>query len=265
MKISVIVPVFNEEKTILRILERVRNIPLEKEIVVVNDGSTDGTSDKISELRTKKPDGLKFIFHPKNSGKGMAIRTGIKEAKGDYFIIQDADLEYNPEEIPKLVKAIKGENIAVYGSRFFKGKGDDTFIHWFGNFLLTWLTNILYGVKLTDMETCYKLVPLKIAKSFDLVSRRFEFEPEITAKLLKKGIKIIEVPIGYHARSYNEGKKINFKDGFEAVWTILANRFVFSGKISIMIAVLFFFWIVFILLLYFKMLSCRANLCLKLL
>jgi len=229
MKLSIIIPVFNEEKTILEILKRVINVEIpniDKEIVVVNDGSTDGTASVISNI--------KIINHKENQGKGAAVRTGINNSSGDYILIQDADLEYNPKDIPLLLEPIlQGKAIVVYGTRlkrlpnFIKDERTPQFLlHYIGNKCLSLLTSVLYGQWITDMETCYKLFPKKAALDLHLRSRGFDFEPEITAKLLKKGYKILEVPISTIPRGYNEGKKLNtFRDGFVALWTLLKYRF----------------------------------------
>lgn len=229
MKLSIVIPVFNEEKTISEILKRVIEVKIphvEKQIIVVNDGSTDAT---LSEIRN-----FKIINHEKNMGKGAAVRTGIKDATGEYIIIQDADLEYNPKDIGKLVKPVlDGISRVVYGTRlkrlpsFSKDERTPRFLlHYIGNKFLSLLTSILYGQWITDMETCYKLFPKKAVEKMKLNARGFEFEPEITAKLLKNGYKIYEVPISTKPRGYNEGKKLNtFKDGAIALWTLFKYRF----------------------------------------
>ena len=229
MKLSVIVPVFNERETIGDILERVRVAdfaPFEKEIVVVDDCSRDGTRELLPTLvRTETPAEM-LVFHEKNQGKGAAIRTGLGAATGDYVIIQDADLEYDPNEIPGLCAPIlAGEATVVYGSRFLGVLRRMTFRQWVGNRFLTILTNLLYGASLTDMETCYKLMPAAAVKSLKLRAQRFDFEPEVTAKLLRRGERIVELPISYAARSDDEGKKISWKDGFPALWALVKYRF----------------------------------------
>lgn len=237
MKLSIIIPVFNEEKTISEILKRVSEIKIygvEKQVVVVNDGSTDATASKIRisnfEIRN-----FKIFSHRKNLGKGAAVRTGIKNVTGEYIIIQDADLEYNPKDIEKLIKPIlNGTSKVVYGTRlkrlpsFSKEEKTPRFLlHYMGNKFLSFLTSILYGQWITDMETCYKLFPKKAVEDMKLNARGFEFEPEITSKLLKRGYKILEVPITTIPRGYDEGKKINtVKDGFIALWSLLKYRFV---------------------------------------
>lgn len=236
MKLSIIIPVFNEEKTVSEILKKVTEITIagvEKQIIVVNDGSSDGTRKVISSFPALSK--IRLINHEKNSGKGAAIRTGIKNASGDYIIIQDADLEYNPRDIVKLVKPIlEGESKVVYGTRlkrmpsFSKEERTPQFLlHYVGNKFLSLLTSILYGQWITDMETCYKLFPKKAVQDVKLNSRGFEFEPEITVKLLKKGYRILEIPISTKPRGYGEGKKLRtFRDGTIALWNLLKYRFV---------------------------------------
>jgi glycosyltransferase involved in cell wall biosynthesis len=224
MKLSVIIPVYNEKDTLREIIARVRAVPLEKEIILVDDCSKDGSREILKALND--PD-IRTIFHEKNQGKGAALRTGFQYVTGDVVVVQDADLEYDPNELLKLIEPIKeGKADVVYGSRF-SGKTDKmTFAHWFGNKMLTVTTNILYGTKLTDMETCYKMVKAPIIKSLKLRANRFDFEPEITAKLLKSGKKILEIPITYQGRDWEEGKKITWKDGFAALWSLIKYRFV---------------------------------------
>jgi len=200
---------------------------LEKELIVVDDGSTDGTRDI---LRSINPDDYqaKIYFHEKNQGKGAALRTAQGYATGDLIIIQDADLEYSPEEYPELVKPIlEGRADVVYGSRLSGGKVARAFkfTHYMGNKFLSFLTNVLYDCTLTDMETCYKVFKADIFKKITIKSNRFEFEPEITAKVLKQGVRIYELPISYYGRDYAEGKKITWKDGFGAIWALIRYRF----------------------------------------
>jgi dolichol-phosphate mannosyltransferase len=230
MKLSIIIPVFNEEKTISEILKRVSEVKIsgvEKQIIVVNDGSTDATASRIQNI--------KFIEHKINQGKGAAVKTGIKNATGDYIVIQDADLEYKPKDIEKLIKPIlEGKSKVVYGTRlkrlpsFIKEERTPQFLlHYLGNKFLSLLTSVLYGQWITDMETCYKLFPKKAVEDMSLNARGFEFEPEITAKLLKKGYKILEIPITTKPRGYDEGKKLStFKDGAIALWSLLKYRFI---------------------------------------
>ena len=226
-----IIPAYNEKNTIEQVIDKVMDVPLDKEIIVVDDFSTDGTRELLKNL---KDDNVTTVFHEKNKGKGAAIRTGIQYVTGDVVIIQDADLEYNPHEYTKLIEPIKaGTADVVYGSRFsclpagMAGKTEKmTFAHLLGNKILTLATNILYGTRLTDMETCYKMVKAPLIKSLKLRANRFDFEPEITAKLLKSGKRITEVPISYEGRHWTEGKKITWKDGVTALWSLLKYRFV---------------------------------------
>jgi len=235
MKLSIIIPVYNEEKTITVILKRLGDIQfsgIEKEIIVVNDGSTDKTAER---LKSYKRISIKILNHEKNKGKGVAVRTGIANAIGDYILIQDADLEYSPADIPKLIKPISdGEANIVYGTRLNRlpnlakdEKKPRFLLHYFGNRILSLLTSILYGQWITDMETGYKLFPKNALVGINLHAKSFEFEPEITAKLLKKGFHITEVPIETNPRGYEEGKKLHtIPDGFLALWTLLKYRLV---------------------------------------
>ena len=220
--LSVVVPCYNERATVAELLRRVREVPLEKEIIVVDDKSTDGSKDVVAALAAQWPE-IRHILQPVNQGKGAAIRRGIAEARGDIVIIQDADLEYDPDEYPKLVQPIiDGHADVVFGSRF-EGYPRRVMLYWhrLGNNLLTALSNMTTNLDLTDMETCYKVFRREVIQSITLQSNRFGFEPEITAKVAKRGYRIFEVPISYYGRDYWEGKKINWKDGFSAIWTIL--------------------------------------------
>lgn len=229
-KLSILIPVYNEEKTLVQVLEMVSQADsagLEKELVVVDDGSSDGTREILASLDATKY-GAKIYYHDKNQGKGAALRTGQGYATGDIIMIQDADLEYSPNEYPQLLKPIlEGRADVVYGSRLSTNKNNEAFkfTHYFGNKFLSLLTNILYGCSLTDMETCYKVFKADIFKKVQIKSSRFEFEPEITAKVLKQGVRIYELPISYFGRDYSEGKKITWKDGFGAIWALLKYRF----------------------------------------
>lgn len=224
MKLTFIIPVFNEVKTLEEIINRVRNLNIEKEIIIVDDGSTDGTRELLAKLDDKVD---QICYHDGNKGKGAAIRTGLQKVNGDYVIIQDADLEYDPEDIFKLLAPIeKGKAEVVYGSRFTGERRNMLPLHWVGNRFLTGLTNLLYSSTLSDMETCYKLFRADIITNLKLHCNRFEFEPEVTAKVLKKGIRIYEVPISYAGREFEEGKKITWRDGLIALWCLIKYRFV---------------------------------------
>ncbi|MBM3283083.1 glycosyltransferase family 2 protein [Candidatus Gottesmanbacteria bacterium] len=235
MKISFIVPVFNEGYTISLVLTRLLKLklPCEKEIIVVDDGSTDETKSQISSFRSKLRNvEFKTIHHQVNKGKGAAIKSGVKKATGDYVLIQDADLEYNPSEIPKLLSPILhkyksslvSKEMAIYGSRFVSNQAVIPIIYFWGNKLLTLLTNFLYGVKLTDMETGYKILPMSFLKDIRLESKRFDIEPEITVRLIQSKIPIIEIPISYKGRSHFAGKKLTIKDAFGAIKVLLYHR-----------------------------------------
>ena len=224
-KLSVIVPVFNERNTVAEIVRQMRavDLPVEREIVIVDDGSGDGTRDVLSQLADST---VHVVLHPHNRGKGAAIRTGLAQVTGDLVLIQDADLEYDPDDWPKLLAPIlKGRAEVVYGSRFTGERRNMLFLHWIGNRFLSLLTNVLYNTTLSDMETCYKLFDRELIDSIDLRSERFDFEPEITAKILRRGIRIYEVPISYSGREFDEGKKITWRDGVVAVTTLVKYRF----------------------------------------
>ncbi len=225
MKLSVIIPVYNEESTIQEILRQVRAVNLAYEIIIVDDGSMDRTCEFL-KAEENQPD-TTVIYHERNQGKGAAVRTGFDRATGDILLIQDADLEYDPRDYPALLRPIEeGRVKVVYGSRFLGPRKAMLFWHMLGNKLLTLLTNVLYNTILSDMETCYKVFRADVVKGIPLRSRRFEFEPEITAKVLKRGHRIFEVPISYYGREYDEGKKITWRDGPKAVWTLIKYRFV---------------------------------------
>ncbi len=224
--VSVVIPAYNEIHTAETLLRRVREVPLTMEVIVVDDGSTDGTRDLLKRL---KEEGLidKLVFHEVNQGKGAALITGFKEATGDVTVVQDADLEYDPHEFPLLLRPIlSGKADAVYGSRFLGGPHRVLFFwHSVGNTFLTLLSNMLTDLNLTDMETCYKMVRTELLQSLPLSAKRFGIEPELTARLAQAHARIYELPISYHGRSYAEGKKINWKDGVAAFWYIVRSNF----------------------------------------
>ena len=245
MKLSIIIPVYNEASTVREILRRVRlvkvvvpvgydfesdnsqKVQLEKEIVVIEDGSDDGSREIVQEEATRGD--LRVIYHERNQGKGAAVRAGFQNASGDFFVIQDADLEYDPREYRILLQPIlEARADIVYGSRFRGGPTKTMFfMHMLGNRFLTLVTNILYDTILSDMETCYKCFRAEVIRDIPLRARGFEFEPEVTAKVLKRGHRIYEVPISYTGREFEEGKKINpWRDGLKAVWTLIKYRFV---------------------------------------
>ena len=223
-RISVVIPVYNEEETVLDVIERVRSTELVSEIVVVDDGSSDGTWNVLQGLN--HPD-VCIFRHEKNSGKGSALKTGFTHVTGDVVIIQDADLEYDPAEYPVLINPIvQGRADVVYGTRFAGGTHRVLFFwHYVGNRLLTLLSNMLTNLNLTDMETCYKVFRADVIRKIDIKSKRFGVEPELTAKVARMGCRIYEVPISYYGRDYLEGKKITWRDGLAAVWHILKFRF----------------------------------------
>ncbi len=241
MKISIIMPVYNEAKTILEILSRVKKVNLgeiKKEIIIVDDCSRDGTKDILqNQVSSEKYlagneeniSEIKIVYHSVNQGKGAAVSTGLKQVSGDCVIIQDADLEYNPDDYNKLLAALlKDGTDVVYGSRFLENKKNEfhSLIQYWGNRFVTYLTNLLYKVRITDMETCYKLFKREVILNLKIESKHFDFEPEVTAKILKQKWRVVEVPISYKARGYKMGKKINFKDGIFAVYCLIKYKFV---------------------------------------
>jgi glycosyltransferase involved in cell wall biosynthesis len=244
LRLSIIIPVYNERGTLEDIVRRVQAVDLtvnpngdnpvlpgpitvEREIVIVDDGSTDGTREILDNWREDPPANMQIIYHEQNSGKGAALRTGFQHATGDIFVIQDADLEYDPRDYLKLLEPLlEGRAPVIYGSRFLGGpRAAMSLSHTLGNQFLTVITNLLYGTSLSDMETCYKCFRRDVIEGMVLRSRAFEIEPELTAKLLKRGYTIFEVPISYNGRAFHEGKKISWKDGFSAVRTLVRYRF----------------------------------------
>jgi glycosyltransferase involved in cell wall biosynthesis len=225
MKLSVIIPVYNEVESIQEIIKRVKKTGLAWEILIIDDFSLDGTRDILKKMDGKER--IRVLFHEENHGKGAAVRTGLAAAKGDVLLIQDADLEYDPRDYPTLLKPLE-EGIAdvVYGSRFLGGpRRVVMFWHMIANKLLTLITNLLYNTILSDMETGYKVFRKQVIEGMPLRAKRFDFEPEFTAKVLKRNYRIFEVPITFNPRDYSQGKKIKLKDAFEAVWTLFRYRF----------------------------------------
>jgi glycosyltransferase involved in cell wall biosynthesis len=220
VRLTVVIPVYNEIETVESLLNRVREVPLDLEVIVVDDGSTDGTRDLLPKLEGTLIDRL--LMHEKNAGKGAALRTGFKHATGDVVVVQDADMEYDPHELPMLLTPIlRGKADAVYGSRFLGGPHRVLlFWHSIGNRVLTLLSNMFTDVNLTDMETCYKMIRRELLQSLPLSANRFGIEPELTARLAQAGARIYELPISYDGRSYAEGKKIGWRDGVSALWCI---------------------------------------------
>jgi glycosyltransferase involved in cell wall biosynthesis len=222
--LSVVMPVYNERQTIEEIIARVLAVPVRKELIVVDDGSKDGTRDILTRLQAEL--GFKLVFQEKNQGKGAALRRGFEEVAGDLVVIQDADLEYSPEEFPELIALIcQGRADVVFGSRFLGRHRVFLFTHYLGNRLLTLLTNVLYNTMLTDMETCYKVMRTEVLRAFSVKSDGFGIEPELTAKIFKRGFRVYEVPITYDGRGYEDGKKITWRDGVVALWVLLKYRF----------------------------------------
>lgn len=225
MKLSIVMPVYNERGTIEEILLQLRSLDLEKEIIVVDDCSTDGTREWLTE---RDGQGIRVLFHNRNRGKGAALRTGFAEATGDVVVPQDADLEYDPQDLRRLLVPFeRGVADAVYGSRLIGGAPQRVHLFWcrMGNNFLSFLTNLMYNSTLSDMETCYKMIRADVLKDLSLTSDGFSIEPEITAKLLKRKLRIYEMPIAYYGRTYEEGKKITWRHGLEAIWTLFKYRF----------------------------------------
>jgi glycosyltransferase involved in cell wall biosynthesis len=222
--VSVVMPVFNERETIEEIIRRVLSVPLRVELIVVDDCSTDGTRPLLLELQRQH--GFTLLLQDRNRGKGAALRRGFQDVTGDLVLIQDADLEYSPEDYPQLIELIcQGRADVVYGSRFLGRHRVFLFTHYLGNWVLTLLTNVLYNTMLTDMETCYKVMRTDVLRSFTLKSSGFGIEPEMTAKIFKRKYRVYEVPINYDGRGYEEGKKITWRDGAVALWVLLKYRF----------------------------------------
>jgi glycosyltransferase involved in cell wall biosynthesis len=231
LRLSILIPAYHEEKTIAEVLDRVASVDtsvlgFDKEIIVCDDGSLDGTATEIARMQGRIP-GLKLVRHPKNRGKGAAIRTALEHATGDYVLIQDADLEYEVTDYPAILEAVRRGAEAVYGSRFLdrpypEGMHPANFV---ANKLLTSASNLLYGHGITDEATCFKVIRADLLRSLDLECERFEFCPEVTAKLGKRQVKIVEVPIAYHARDVKSGKKVRWTDGVQALWVLVKHRF----------------------------------------
>ncbi len=222
--LSVVMPAFNERETIEEIIRRVLAVSIRTQLIVVDDCSTDGTRDILARLQPEL--GFTLLLQPRNMGKGAALRRGFEAVQGDLVVIQDADLEYSPEEFPSLIELIcEGRADVVYGSRFLGRHRVFLFTHYAGNLLLTFLTNVLYNTMLTDMETCYKVMRTEVLRSMELHANGFGIEPELTAKIFKRGYRVYEVPITYDGRGYDEGKKIGWRDGVVALWVLVRYRF----------------------------------------
>ena len=229
MKLSIVVPVYNEARTVARLIERVLAVDLggtEREIIVVNDGSTDRSHDVLERIAAQRPDLIRVYHHEQNKGKGAAIRTALEHVTGDVVITQDADLEYDPQDYPRLLALFEDPSVqVVYGSRNLRDNPRSSWTFYWGGRLVSWFANMLYGSDLTDEATGYKLFRTELLRSLDLQSSGFEFCPEVTSKLLRHDIEIHEIPISYRPRGLEEGKKINWRDGLEAIWTLIRHRF----------------------------------------
>ena len=229
--LSVVMPVYNEEQTLREIVDAVQAVPVRKELVLVDDGSKDRSREILAELE-REHDNVRVVLHERNQGKGAALKTGFSNARGSVVVIQDADLEYDPQDYPTLLEPILvGEADVVYGSRFLvdardPGRERDQFHHYLGNRFLTFFSNLFTALNLTDMETCYKCFRREVLDDIVIKSRRFTVEPELTAKVARKPVRIFEVPIRYHGRGYSEGKKIGWRDGVSAMWAIVKYKFV---------------------------------------
>ena len=222
--VSVVMPAYNERPTIEEIIRRVLAVPLRKELIVIDDCSTDGTRELLQQLQREL--GFTLLLQPRNTGKGAALRAGFAQVRGDIAVVQDADLEYSPEEYPGLIELIcSGRADVVYGSRFLGRHRVFLFVHYMGNRLLTLLANVLYNTMLTDMETCFKAMRVEVLRSMTLRSNRFGIEPELTAKIFKRGYRVYEIPITYDGRGYEDGKKVTWRDGLVAIWTLIKYRF----------------------------------------
>lgn len=230
MRLSIVIPVFNERATLPALLESVARVSLDKEILIVDDGSTDGTREYLKDMAKNPEEGVRVIFHDRNQGKGAALRTGFREVAGDIVIIQDADLEYDPQDYPALLKPIlDGRADVVYGSRFLGGPHRVLFFwHYLGNKILTLISNMLTNLNLSDMETCYKVFRSEVIKNLTFTSDGFAIEAEMTVKIARAGYRVYETPISYSGRDYSEGKKITWRDAFPTLWALVKHRF-FSG------------------------------------